>query len=88
MASGGELITQHRHFVSGGATYDITPLVKADAYLVADVAGRSVLLTPILHYNVAANVDLSTGAQLFASADRGEFDRASNLFFAQIDVHF
>jgi len=88
LASGDELITLHRHFVSGGATYDITPLVETDAYLVVDLAGHSVLVNPILKYNVSANVDLSIGAQLFASASGGEFDRVSNLFFTQIDVHF
>jgi len=88
LAWGDELITRHRHFVSGGATYDITPLVATDAYVVVDIAGRSVLVNPILRYNVATNVDLSTGAQLFASRRGGEFDRVSNLLFAQIDVHF
>jgi len=88
LAPSDELVTLHRHFVSGGATYDVTPLVEADAYVVVDVVGGSVMVNPIVDYNAASNVDLSIGAQLFASRSGGEFDRVSNLFFAQIDVHF
>ncbi len=88
LASGDELVTFHRHFVSGGATYDVTPLVETDAYIVVDVVGGSVMVNPVVRYDVATNADLSIGAQLFARANGGEFDRVSNLFFAQIDVHF
>lgn len=88
LAPSDELVTLHRHFVSGGATYDLTPLLEADAYVVVDVAGRSVMVNPIVGYNVASNVDLSIGAHVFASRPGGEFAGVSNLFFAQVDVHF
>ena len=83
-----ELFTRHRHFASGGATYDITPLLKIDAYAVVDLAGHSLFLNPQVRYNAFTNVDVSAGAQLSGGARGGEFDGVPRLFFAQLDVHF
>jgi hypothetical protein len=83
-----ELFTRHRHFASGGATYDLTPLLKIDAYAVVDLAGHSLFLNPQLRYNAFTNVDVSAGAQLTAGARGGEFDGVPRLFFLQLDVHF
>ena len=83
-----ELFTRHRHFASGGATYDLTPLLKVDTYAVVDLAGRSLFLNPQLRYNAFTNVDVSAGAQLISGARGGEFDGVPQLFFAQVDVHF
>jgi len=83
-----EIFTLHRHFLSGGVGYDITPLVRAEAYTVADVAGGSVFFMPLLRYNVTPNTDLSIGAQFFASRPGGEFDRLANLFFVELAFQF
>jgi len=83
-----ELFTRHRHFISGGARYDVTPLLEANGSIVVDVAGSSVLVYPTVRYNVSANVDVSAGGQFFVAARGGEFDQAPALFFARIDVHF
>jgi hypothetical protein len=83
-----ELFTLHRHFVSAGASYSLTPLLKAETYLVADLAGSSLLVNPLLRYNAATNIDLSIGAQLFATGTGGEFRGVPSLLFAQLDIHF
>lgn len=83
-----ELFTFHRHFASVGARYSLTPLLKAETYLVADLTGSSLLVNPLLRYNAATNIDLSIGAQLFASGTSGEFRGVPNLLFAQVDLHF
>jgi hypothetical protein len=83
-----EIFTLRRHFLSGGATYDITPLWKVESYAVADLTGPSVVVLPRLSHSLTANTDLNIGAQLFASATGGEFHGISNLVYAEVVVHF
>ncbi len=80
-----ELFTLQRHFLSVGARCTLTPLVKAESYLVVDPAGASTFFNPILRYSAAANIDVSVGAQLPASGTEGEFHGLPNLLFAQLD---
>jgi hypothetical protein len=70
------------------APYSLTPLLKAETYLVADLAGSSLFVNPVVRYNVATNVDVAVGGQLVAAGRRGEFRGLPRLFFAQFDVHF
>jgi hypothetical protein len=83
-----EIFTLNRHFLSGGVGYDVTPLFRVEGYTVADVRGGSMFFMPVLKYNLAANVDLSAGGELFASRERGEFKQVPNLFYVQTLVHF
>jgi len=41
-----------------------------------------------MRYNLTPNTDLTIGAQLFISRPGGEFEPLSNLFFAQLWLHF
>ena len=82
------IFTLNRHFLSGGASYDVTPLFRLEAYTVVDVAGGSVFVMPQAKYNLTTNIDLTIGGQLFASQPGGEFNGLSNLFFAELMVHF
>ena len=63
-------------------------LLKAETYLVVDLAGASAFFNPLLRYNAATNIDVCVGAQLPASGAEGEFDGVPNLLFAQLDIHF
>ena len=83
-----EIFTRQRHFLSAGATYDITPLFRIEGYIIADLAGPSALWMPQMRYNLTANTDLTLGAQLFTSRPGGEFEPLSNLIFAQLWLHF
>ncbi len=83
-----EIFTRKRHFVSGGASYSITPLWKVEGYVVADVAGPSAAWLPRLSYNLTANTDLAVGAQGFVASSGGEFQGLSPLVYVEFVVHF
>ncbi len=83
-----EIFTLHRHFISAGASYPLTPLWKLETYLVGDVVGPSVVVLPRLSHNLTANTDLNFGAQLFASSRSGEFHGLSDLGYVEFVVHF
>jgi hypothetical protein len=83
-----EIFTLHRHFLSLGATYDITPLVRAQTYAVIDLVGQSVFLNPIITWNLRQNTDLAAGAQFFSSSPGGEFQSLHNLLYVELTWHF
>ncbi len=83
-----EIFTLHRHFLSGGAGYDVTPLFHIETYTVADLAGKSFVVLPRARYNLTPNTDLTLGAQLFASRAGGEFDGLSHLLFVELLFQF
>ncbi len=83
-----EIFTLHRHFISAGTRYSITPLLNLQTYAVVDAAGPSVFVLPVASYNLTPNTDLSAGGQIFTSSPPGEFDRAPDLFYLQFTVHF
>ncbi len=83
-----EIFTLRRHFLSGGATYALTPLWKLEAFAVADVTGPSAAFLPELKHSLSANADLNLGAQLFTSGPKGEFHGVSPLAYIEFVVHF
>ena len=83
-----EIFTLHRHFVSTGASYPLTPLWKLETYVVWDVAGPSAVVLPRLSHNLTPNTDLNFGAQLFASSPSGEFHGLSDVVYTEFVLHF
>ena len=83
-----EIFTLHRHFVSAGASYPVTPLWKLETYVVERRGGPSAVVLPRLSHNLTANTDLNFGAQLFASSRSGEFHGLSDLVYVEFVLHF
>ncbi len=83
-----EIFTLHRHFLSAGASYPITPLWKLETYVVGDMAGPSAVILPRLSHNLRADTDLTFGAQLFTSSRTGEFHGLSDVAYVELAVHF
>jgi hypothetical protein len=83
-----EIFTLHRHFISAGGSYPVTPLWKLETYAVSDVAGPSAVVLPRLSHNLTANIDLNVGAQIFASSAGGEFQGLSDLVYVEFVLHF
>ena len=83
-----EIFTLHRHFISAGASYPLTPLWKLELYEVSDVQGPSVVLLPRLSHNLTPSTDLNFGAQLFASSRNGEFHGLSDVIYLEFVIHF
>ncbi len=83
-----EILTRNRHFLSGGASYDLTPLWKLETYVVADLAGPSAAVLPRLTHSLSGNTDLSFGGEFFVSSRDGEFHGLSELVYAELVYHF
>ncbi|HTQ54118.1 MAG TPA: hypothetical protein VMI94_06625 [Bryobacteraceae bacterium] len=83
-----EIFTLHRHFLSAGASYPMTPLWKLQLYEVSDATGPSAVILPRVSYNFTANTDLSVGGQLFASSRNGEFHGLSHVVYVEYTLHF
>ncbi|HWB97418.1 MAG TPA: hypothetical protein VG672_11965, partial [Bryobacteraceae bacterium] len=83
-----EIFTLHRHFVSAGASYPLTPLWKLETYVVTDVEGPSIVVLPHVSHSLSANTDLNFGAQLFASSRSGEFHGLADLAYVEFVLHF
>ena len=83
-----EILTLRRHFLTGGATYALTPLWKLESFAVADITGPSAAFLPRLSDSLSANADLNVGAQLFAAGRNGEFHGLSHVAYVEFIVHF
>lgn len=53
-----------KHYVSVGATYQISPLVPFMGLAIFNLSDRSLMLSPILEYNIAENIYLGGGAYI------------------------
>ncbi len=83
-----EIFTLHRHFISAGTRYAVTPLFHLEAYTVVDAQGASVFFMPVASYSLTNNADLTAGGHLFVSSPTGEFQGVPNLFYLEFTVHF
>ncbi len=83
-----EIFTLHRHFLSAGTRYEVTPLLHLEGYAVVDLQGPSSFFMPLARYSLTANTDLTVGGQLFAAAHGGEFQPLHNLLFVEFMAHF
>ncbi len=88
LQTSSEIFTVHRHFISAGASYPVTPLWKVETYVVMDAGGRSAAVLPKVSHNLTANTDLNIGAQFFASSREGEFHGLADLAYVELVVHF
>ncbi len=58
-ALSNRLITFNRHYAAAALGYDITPLLRADFFAIADFEGRGLFFNPALKYNALGNVDIA-----------------------------
>lgn len=70
------------------ARYELTPLLKAEAWLARNFADHSWYLSPRLTWSVRENVDLAIGTQLFGGTANSEFGRRNTLWFAHAQWFF
>lgn len=83
------IFTTQKHFLGAGLGYDITPLVRAEAYgILAVEDAESAFLNPRLRYNLRPNLDLLAGAQLFLGPARSEYGLLPNVYYAQVQWFF
>jgi len=69
-------------------SYDITPLLRSNTYLIYAVENRGFFLNPEIAYNVSQNVDLSFGGMFFYGRKGSLFDRLQNVYYFRIQWFF
>ena len=84
----GRTLNVGRHYAAVAASYQITPLVKAAIYGVANAGDRSGVLWPRLEYSALSNLDLVLGLQRFLGSETSEYGRLSNLLHGEVRWFF
>lgn len=83
-----KILSLKKHLSNLGITYELTPLVKLDNFIVYDWDGKSVFLNPQLRYNIFENTDISLGAQFFQGRSNSEFGDYQNAYYLQVKLFF
>ncbi len=84
----GELTTLNPHQLGMGATYDLTPLVKLQAYSVWDIEGEGLFLNPEIYYSARANLDIRAGVQFFTGERGSDFNDVGNIYYVKVEWFF
>lgn len=59
-----QFLTFNRHYAGIALGYDITPLLRGELFIMADIEGRGIFFSPSLKYNLFQNIDISVTAML------------------------
>lgn len=70
------------------STVELTSLVKLEGSAIVNLNDRSFFLSPTLHWDLAEEVPLVVGMNLFFGREGSEFDKISDLYFASIHMFF
>lgn len=84
----GRILSLGRRYAGLFASYEITPLMKTQHYIVGNIQDGSRYYSPSLTYSVRTNLDWTTGAQLFSGNAQREFGRMKNLYYTQLQWYF
>lgn len=83
---GTETLT--RNLIGINLGYDITPLLRADLYIIYGVKNEGLFIHPKLRYSILQNLELVGGIQWFNRKNGSEFEFENNLYFAYIQYYF
>ena len=84
----GRALNVGRYYAAIAGSYDITPLVKAACYGVANVGDGSGVLWPRLEYSAMSNLDLMLGLQHFLGGENSEYGRVRDLLHGEAHWFF
>ena len=70
------------------ASYEVTPLLSASGYVVANLDDHSQVLSPQLSWSMTQAIDLDIGAQFFLGSAVSEYGRVSDLVYVQFQIFF
>ena len=79
----GRVLNVARLYGGVGATYQVTPLVKAAVYGIVNADDRSGVIWPRVEWSARSDIDLVVGLQRFSGGSRTEYGRLSNLVHAE-----
>ncbi len=81
-------LSLEKHLLNFMLTHEITPLLKFRFLSIYDFDGKSAFLNPELRYNVAKDVDVSCGTQIFLETPGSEFQDANNIYYVSLKYFF
>ncbi|HSQ29659.1 MAG TPA: hypothetical protein VLN49_07415 [Gemmatimonadaceae bacterium] len=84
----GRVLNVARWYGGVGASYQVTPLVKASVYGVLNADDRSGVVWPRVEWSARSDVDLVAGFQRFVGGAGTEYGRMSNLLHAEVRLFF
>jgi hypothetical protein len=99
----GSVYLLGKHYLNIGSTYQISPLMPFTGLLILNLSDRSLILSPMLDYNIAENIYLAAGAYLgFGKKPelvlgpltprpvlmRSEFGSYPDMFFTSFRIYF
>ncbi|MFX8164500.1 hypothetical protein ABTL04_19405, partial [Acinetobacter baumannii] len=61
----GKIRSVAKHYAGGYMSYEITPLLKWEGYVVVNLDDHSRFVSPLLTYSIKTNLDWQIGAQFF-----------------------
>jgi hypothetical protein len=83
----GEIITKNKNFLAVVMSYELTPLIRPELSAIFDFDGGGIFLSPVVNYNIYANLDWMVAAQIFPS-DSGEYEGLPDVYFTSIQWYF
>jgi hypothetical protein len=86
--SAGRIQSVARHYAGAHAAYDITPLLKLNVHLVANLDDGSRFIAPSATYSWKTNLDLTFGMQYAGGSGGSEFGHFQKVFYLQLQRYF
>ena len=84
----GKIRSVAKHYAGGYMSYEITPLLKWEGYVVVNLDDHSRFVSPLLTYSIKTNLDWQIGAQFFMGSSGSEFGHFHHIFYTQIQWFF
>lgn len=84
----GRIMNVGRRYAGVQAGYELTPLLKLNTYLLANLDDGSRFIAPGLTYAWKTNLDVSFGMQYAAGRAGSEFGRFRNVLYVQLQRYF
>ena len=77
-----------RRYAGARAQFDLTPLLRLDSVLLVNLHDRSRFFAPSFTYSLTANLDWSSGVQLFSGANGSEYASFNNVYYTHLQYFF
>lgn len=99
----GAVYLMSRHYLNGGITYQIHPLLPLTGLVIWNLNDGSLILAPSAEYNIAENIYIAAGAYIglgkkpellqpvtapFETGFKSEFGAYPDMFFASFRIYF
>lgn len=84
----GKIESVAKHYLGGYASYEITPLLRLEGYVVLNLDDGSRFVSPVLTYSIRTNLDWKIGAQIFTGRSRSEYGHFHNVYYTQLQWYF